>query len=89
MTDADQQSQADRKEWYNEAEEALDRVGVALRAAWEASRESRMSALESAKSAAHQLGEAIDKGVAGAKERWTSSEEAAPAGEGQASGEEE
>jgi len=52
-------------------QEALDRTGDALRGAWDATRESRMSALESAKQAATELGAAIDKGIATAKERWS------------------
>ena len=51
-------------------QEALDRTGDALRTAWDATRESRMSALESAKQAAQELGEVIDQGIAAAKERW-------------------
>lgn len=58
------------KDWFDEAEDALEKAGVALRAAWDASRDARMSALESAKKAAKELGDAIDRGVAGAKERW-------------------
>lgn len=68
------------REWLNEAEEALERTGQALRAAWEASREARMSSLESAKQAARQLGEAIDRGVDEARGRWVADR----AGEGPA-----
>lgn len=48
MTDGPEH-ESDQREWYQEAEEALERVGVALRGAWEASRGARMSALESAR----------------------------------------
>lgn len=65
-----------RKEWIEEAEEALDRTSNALKSAWEASRETRMAALESATQAARELGVAIDKGLAAAKERWSGDEEA-------------
>lgn len=61
------------KEWFDEAEAALERTGESLRAAWDASRGSRMSALEAAKEAASQLGAAIDRGVSGAKQRWEAS----------------
>ena len=65
-----------RQRWIEEMQEALDRTGDALRGAWDATRESRMSALESAKQAATDLGEAIDKGIAAAKERWSAVEAA-------------
>lgn len=64
-----------RPEWIKEAEEALERAGDSLNAAWQATRDTRMSALESAKQAAKQLGEAIDRGVDTAKERWRASQE--------------
>lgn len=60
----------EKRDWKAEAEEALQKTGDSLTAAWDATRETRMSALESAKEAARQLGEAIDKGVAAAKVRW-------------------
>lgn len=59
-----------RSDWASEAEAALEGVGNALREAWEASRDARLNALESAKKAAQQLGEAIDHGVAAAKDKW-------------------
>lgn len=71
----DEQGKGGRK-WMDEAEEALDRTGEALRAAWQGSREARMSALEAAKQAANRLGEAIDRGVSVAKETWGSRESA-------------
>jgi hypothetical protein len=60
------------KKWSEEAEEALERTGDALRAAWEGSREARVSALEAAKEAASRLAEAIDRGVAVARDTWES-----------------
>lgn len=60
--------------WIEEVQEALDRTGDAIRTAWEATRESRMSALESAKQAAQELGAVIDKGIGAAKERWAESQ---------------
>jgi hypothetical protein len=54
------------KDWKVEAEEALERAGESLRAAWEASRDTRLAALEGAR----QFGEAIDRGVAAARDRW-------------------
>ena len=64
-----------RPRWIKEAQEALDRTGDALRSAWEATRESRMSALEAAKVATRELGEALERGVEAAKERWESEDE--------------
>jgi hypothetical protein len=67
-----------RQQWIANVQGALDRTSDALRTAWEATKDSRMSALESAKQAAQELGEVIDQGISAAKERWASSE---PAGE--------
>ena len=67
-----------RSDWASDAEAALEGVGNALREAWEASRDARLNALESAKKAAQQLGEAIDHGVAAAKEKWESQGGSAP-----------
>lgn len=72
------------RKWIDEAEEALDRTGEALRAAWEGSREARTSALAAAKEAASRLAEAIDRGAAVARETWDSNKER----EGPAPGEE-
>jgi hypothetical protein len=55
----------------------MTRTGDAIRTAWEATRESRMSALESAKQAAQELGEVLDKGIAAAKERWSAADQTA------------
>lgn len=76
----DEQSKIGRK-WIDEAEEALDRTGEALRAAWEGSREARVSALEAARAATNRLTEAIDKGFSVARETWESSRETAAAAE--------
>lgn len=67
----------ERPEWAREAEEALERATEAVRAAWEETRDSRMSALGSAKQAAKQLGEAIDRGVEAARSRWQAAEQTA------------
>jgi hypothetical protein len=64
-----------RSRWVDDMQDALDRTGDAIRTAWDASRETRMSALESAKQAAQELGEAIDKGIAAAKERWAGNDQ--------------
>lgn len=53
-----------------EVQEALDRTGDAVRGAWEATRESRTGALESAKQAVKELGEVLEQGLEAAKERW-------------------
>lgn len=58
------------KKWLDEAEEALNRVGDALKAAWDETYDARMATLESAKEATSRLGDAIDQGIAAAKRRW-------------------
>lgn len=63
-----------RPEWFTDAEDALERIGDAVKAAWETTRDTRMSALESARQAANQLGEAIDRGIETARERWQAAE---------------
>lgn len=70
----EEQGKGGRK-WTDEAEEALERTGEALRAAWVGSRHARRSALEAAKEAANRLGEAIDRGIAVARETWESTHE--------------
>lgn len=93
MTD----DQGDRaKAWAAEAEDALNRTTESLKAAWEGTREARMSTLEAAKEAANRLGEAIDQGIAVAKETWDPSRKETPAAadeetppEGDSTGEEE
>lgn len=76
-----EQSTERKSDWADEAEAALEGVGNALREAWEASRGARLNALESAKKAAQQLGEAIDQGVAAAKEKWEGQGGSSPASE--------
>jgi len=71
-TDAGESKQ---QRWFAEVQDALDRTGAALRTAWDATRDSRMSALESAKQAATELGEVIDQGIAAAKERWAADQD--------------
>lgn len=79
MTDSQdkptESGEAARSRWVDDVQDALDRTGDAIRTAWDASRETRMSALESAKQAAQELGEAIDKGIAAAKERWAGNDQ--------------
>ena len=68
----------DTKKWIDEAEEALNRTAEALKAAWEGTREARMSTLEAAKDAANRLGEAIDQGIVVAKDTWYPSRQEKP-----------
>jgi hypothetical protein len=74
MTDNGDKAAESRQRWFADVQGALDRTGDALRTAWEATKDSRMSALESAKQAAQELGEVIDQGINAAKERWAASE---------------
>jgi hypothetical protein len=74
MTDSGTEKASEsRQRWFADVQAALDRTGDALRTAWDATKESRMSALESAKQAAQELGEVIDQGINAAKERWAES----------------
>ncbi len=66
--------------WLTDIQAALDRTGDAIRTAWDATKDTRASALESAKQAARELSNVIDEGITTAKERWA---------EGPASSEEE
>jgi len=67
------------KRWIDEAEEALNRTAEALKAAWEGTREARMSTLEAAREAASRLGDAIDQGIAVAKDTWDPAKRQEPA----------
>lgn len=68
-----------KQRWLEDIQEALERTGDAIRTAWDATRDSRMSALESARQAAQELGDALDKGISAARERWTTAEPGEPA----------
>jgi hypothetical protein len=61
------------KKWVDDAEQALNKASEALKAAWDGTREARMSTLEAAKEAAAQLGQALDKAIEAARESWDSS----------------
>lgn len=74
-TPADGEDAAGRAAWVESTEEALARVREALRAAWDASEEGRVKALEAARSAASQLGEAIDRGTTAARSRFAAGSE--------------
>lgn len=76
------------KRWVEEAEEALNRTGDALRAAWSETHEARSSALESAKEAAARLGKAIDQGIVAAKKTWDPARDETAQAEGQSDEEE-
>lgn len=69
----DEKDTATRK-WADDAEEALNKVGQALKAAWEGSHEARTATLQSAKEATSRLGDAIDQGMAAARKQWEPSE---------------
>ena len=68
-------NESKQQRWFADVQDALDRTGDALRTAWDATRDSRMAALESAKQAAQELGEVIDQGITAAKERWAAVDE--------------
>ncbi len=73
----DEKDTATRK-WADDAEEALNKVGQALKAAWEGSHEARTATLQSAKEATSRLGDAIDQGMAAARKQWEPSEDGSP-----------
>lgn len=77
----------DARRWIDEAEEALNRTGEALRSAWSETKEARMATLEAAREAAARLGQAIDNGIEAARETWDASERQRPADQGSADGE--
>jgi hypothetical protein len=62
------------RDWAEETKSALDKASEAIRTAWDATRETRVSALESARKAVGELAEMIDQGVAVARERWADAE---------------
>ena len=68
-------NESKQQRWFADVQEALDRTGDALRTAWDATRDSRMAALDSAKQAAQELGEVIDQGIAAVKERWAAADQ--------------
>lgn len=68
------EEKSDRNRWVDEVQEALDRTGEAIRTAWDATRESRTSALEAAKQAVSELSDVLDQGIAAARERWAAQE---------------
>jgi len=56
--------------WMADVQAAFDRAGTALNAAWDATRDTRVRAMEAAKRAVEELSEAVDRGVSVARERW-------------------
>jgi hypothetical protein len=66
-----------RPAWLKDIQGAMDRTGDAIRTAWDASRDRRASALESAKRAVEELSNAVDQGISAAKERWAGASESA------------
>jgi hypothetical protein len=60
------------RQWMDDAEEALNRTGDALRSAWSQTKDARMSTLQAAREAASRLGKAIDEGIDAARQSWGS-----------------
>lgn len=58
------------RRWIDDAEEALNKIGQALKAAWDESHDARTATLQSAKEATSRLGDAIDQGMAAARKQW-------------------
>ena len=78
-----------KKGWMDDVQAALDRANDALTTAWDATRDTRLRALEAAKQAVEELGAAIDRGVAVARERWSSMAEHDDEDEGSSAASEE
>lgn len=72
--------------WIGQSQDAFDRAADALRAAWDATREARVTALESAKRAVDDLAAAVEHGAEVAQERWASEQPAAEEGENEPAG---
>ncbi len=64
-----------RNRWVDDAQAALDRTVEAIKVAWDSTRESRMSALDSAKQAAEDLAKVVDQGVTAARDHWSGNED--------------
>jgi len=75
------------RRWIDDAEEALNKIGQALKAAWEESHESRTATLQSAKEATSRLGDAIDQGMAAARKQWEPGEGRSSSGQSDGSSE--
>lgn len=85
----DEKDTATRK-WIDDAEDALNKIGQALKAAWEETHEARTETLQSAKEATSRLGDAIDQGMAAARKQWEPAEDEASSDQADSpSGEEE
>jgi hypothetical protein len=69
--------------WLQKAEEALQKATEAVGEAWKATEDVRGQAWETAKRAANQAVDALDKGLDAAKETWrhASGDEASPEGD--------
>lgn len=78
-----EESERKASDWMDEAESALERVGDALRQAWNETRDTRVATLEAAREAASRLGDALDQGINVARDAWSNrpGETAAPAEE--------
>lgn len=66
----DDQAPGDGSGWREDTQKAIDQASQALRTAWDASRESRGSALAAAKDATSALAAAIDEGITAARTSW-------------------
>ncbi|MFP4072505.1 MAG: hypothetical protein ACLFVZ_00575 [Actinomycetota bacterium] len=70
------------RRWIDDAEEALNKIGQALKAAWKESHEARTATLQSAKEATSRLGDAIDQGMAAARKQWEPAEDRSSSDQG-------
>jgi hypothetical protein len=66
-----EESERKASDWMDEAESALERVGDALRQAWDETRDTRLATLEAAREAASRLGDALVQDINVARDAWT------------------
>lgn len=66
-----EESERKASDWMDEAESALERVGDALRQAWNETRDTRLATLEAAREAVVRLGDALDQGINVARDTWS------------------
>ncbi len=66
----------DKPRWLRDVQDAMDRASAAFRHAWEATRDERAAALDTARNAARELGDLFDQGITAARERWEASQTA-------------
>jgi hypothetical protein len=60
--------------WKDDTQEALNRTIDALQVAWDATRETRLAALNSARRTVAELTDAVEEGISAANARWAATQ---------------